>query len=228
MRSSDRRRNPARRALLSATIALGFVALVAYLTDGFGLLGRSRTTAPEAPWLTRSGNKILVPEGSPLRDRLTVAPAGKKPVNAKLVLPGVVEADPARTASVLPPLGGRILELKVSLGDRVEKDQVLAIIDSPDLAQAFGDDDKAKATLEMTDRNLKRQEALVKARGASERDLEQARNDYAQAAAEYRRSQARLQAIGAAGEAQRGQRVRASDSPASAAGRMREMTMSKR
>jgi len=207
MRSSDRRRNPARSALLFATIAFGFVALAAYLTDGFGLLGRSRATAPEQPWLTRSGNKILVPEGSPLRGRLTVASAAKEPITAKLVLPGVVEADPARTASVLPPLGGRILELKVSLGDRVEKDQVLAIIDSPDLAQAFGDDDKAKATLEMTDRNLKRQEALVKARGASERDLEQAKNDYAQASAEYRRSQARLQAIGAAGEAQRGQRL---------------------
>ena len=213
MRSSERRRDPARSALLFATIGLGFVVLAAYLTDGFGLLGRSRSTAPAQPWLTRSGNKILIPEGSPLRDRLTVAPALSEPVNSKLVLPGMVEADPARTASVLPPLGGRILELKVSLGDRVEKNQVLAIIDSPDLAQAFGDDDKAKAALEMTDRNLKRQEALVKARGASERDLEQAKNDYAQAAAEYRRSQARLQAIGAASEAQRGQRLLAVKAP---------------
>ena len=213
LRSSDRRRVLARSALLFAIIGFGFVALAAYLTDGFGLLGRSRTTTLEQPWSIREGSKILVPEGSPLRGRLTIAPAASEPVNPKLVVPGVVEADPARTASVLPPLGGRILELKVSLGDRIDKGQLLAIIDSPDLAQAFGDDDKAKAAFEMADKNLKRQEALVKARGASERDLDQARNDHAQAAAEYRRTQARLQAIGAAGEAQRGQRLLAVKAP---------------
>jgi membrane fusion protein, heavy metal efflux system len=65
----------------------------------------------------------------------------------------------------------------------------------------------------MTDKNLKRQEALVKARGASERDLDQAKNDYAQAASEYRRTQARLQVIGAAGGAQRGQRLLAVKAP---------------
>jgi cobalt-zinc-cadmium efflux system membrane fusion protein len=213
LRSSDRRRVLARSALLFAIIGFGFVALAAYLTDGFGLLGRSRTTTLEQPWSIREGSKILVPEGSPLRGRLTIAPAASEPVNPKLVVPGVVEADPARTASVLPPLGGRILELKVSLGDRIDKGQLLAIIDSPDLAQAFGDDDKAKAAFEMADKNLKRQEALVKARGASERDLDQARNDHAQAAAEYRRTQARLQAIGAAGEARRGQRLLAVKAP---------------
>jgi hypothetical protein len=51
------------------TMGLGFAALAAYLTHGFGLLGSPNTAAPEQPWLVHSGDKIIVPEGSPLRDR---------------------------------------------------------------------------------------------------------------------------------------------------------------
>jgi cobalt-zinc-cadmium efflux system membrane fusion protein len=87
--------------------------------------------------------KITVPEGSSLRQQPTVMPAAAQAVEGKLVLPGVVESDPARTAVVLTPLGGRVRELKVALGDRVSAGQVVAVIDSPDLAQAYDDDDKA-------------------------------------------------------------------------------------
>jgi cobalt-zinc-cadmium efflux system membrane fusion protein len=192
-----------RSVIVFAAVGLGFAALAAYLTNGFGFLERSKTAAPEQPWSVRSGDKILVPDGSPLRDRLAVAPAASEPINPKLVFPGVVEADPARTASVLAPLGGRLLELKVSLGDRVAKDQLVAIIDSPDLAQAFDDDEKAKAALELTEKNLRRQQGLFKTNAASEILVEQAVNDHAQATAEYRRTQARLKAIGAASQVQR-------------------------
>src|SRR5579859_122647 len=146
------------RGTLLAVILLAVLGLAAYFTDGFGLLNRPKPEAPSAPALTRQGDKIVVPEGSPLRQRLTVAPAASEPVSAKLALPGIVEADPARTASVLTPLGGRLVELKVALGDRVAKDQVVAIIDSPDLAQAVDDDEKAKDALELAEKTLKRQE----------------------------------------------------------------------
>ena len=104
------------------------------------------------------------------------------------MLPGVVESDPARTAAVLTPLGGRVIALKVALGDRVARGQVLAVIDSPDLGQAYDDDDKAADTAKLTEKNLGRQEAQNKLGVASDRDLDQARSDHAQAAAEYTRT----------------------------------------
>lgn len=207
MQSSHPSAGFARNVVFLLTIGLGFAALAAYLTNGFGWLEQPKTAAAEQPWLVHSGDKIVVPEGSPLRDRLTIATAQSEPINANLALPGLVEADPARTASVLTPLAGRLVELRVSLGDRVTKDQIVAIIDSPDLAQASGDDDKAKAILEMTEKNLKRQQGLFKTHGASEHDLEQATSDHAQAVAEYKRTQARLKIIGATGEVQRGDRL---------------------
>jgi cobalt-zinc-cadmium efflux system membrane fusion protein len=145
----------------------------------------------------RQGDKIVIPESSPLRKRLTVAPAHAEAVSARLVLPAVVESDPARTAAVLTPLGGRVIEIKVALGDRVRQGQVLAVIDSPDLGQAFDDDDKAAAASQLTRKNLTRQEEQVKLGTASTRDLDQARSDDTQASAEYGRTQARLKVLGA-------------------------------
>jgi cobalt-zinc-cadmium efflux system membrane fusion protein len=146
--------------------------------------------------MVRQGNKIVVPEGSPLRDRLTVIAAPAESVSSKLVLPGIVESDPARTAAVLTPLSGRVVELKVALGDRVAKGQVLAIIDSPDLAQAFDDNDKAADTFKLTEKNLERQEEQSKIGVVSDRDLDQARSDHKQADAEYARTQGRLKMLG--------------------------------
>ena len=184
------------RAFLWGGVGLGVLFLAVFLTRGFGLLG-SRGKGAEAPQLmVRRGDKILVPEGSALRNRLSVMPAAAQAVSAKLVLPGVVESDPARTAAVLTPLGGRVIALKVSLGDRVAQGQVLAIVDSPDLGQAYDDYDKAADTVKLTEKNLGRQEAQNKLGTASDRDLDQARSDHAQAVAEYTRTQARLKIVG--------------------------------
>jgi membrane fusion protein, heavy metal efflux system len=187
------------RAFLWGGLALGVLLIVVLLTDGFGLL-RGRRSAPETPLLLHQGDKILVPEHSPLRERLSVMPAAARSGSGRLVLPAMVESDPARTASVLTPLAGRVRELKVSLGDRVAVGQVLAVLDSPDLAQAYDDDDKAADSLRLTTRNLERQEGQHQIGAASERDLDQARSDHNQAVAEYARTQARLRAVGAAAE----------------------------
>jgi cobalt-zinc-cadmium efflux system membrane fusion protein len=97
---------------------------------------------------------------------------------------------------VLTPLAGRLLDLKVALGDRVEAGQVLAVVDSPDLAQAYDDNDKAADALDLTTKSLRRQEDQVRLGTASSRDLDQARSDRAQAEAEFVRTQARLKAVG--------------------------------
>jgi membrane fusion protein, heavy metal efflux system len=190
------------RAFLWGGLALGVLLLVALLTHGFGLLGSGGNSGEQQTSMVRRGNQIIVPEGSMLRQRLTVLPAPAKPVSAKLVLPGIVESDPARTALVLPPLGGRVLELKVALGERVVHGQALAVIDSPDLAQAFDDNDKAADAFKLADKTLMRQVEQSKIGTVSEQDLDQARSNYRQAEAEYERTRARLRTLGASADAQ--------------------------
>jgi membrane fusion protein, heavy metal efflux system len=185
------------RLFLWGGVIFGVLFLTVLLTRGFGLLGVPEKGGEAPELMVRQGNKILVPEGSALRSRLSVVPAEAQAVSGKLVLPGIVESDPARTAAVLTPLGGRVIALKVALGDRVARGQVLAVIDSPDLGQAYADDDKAADTVKLTDKNLGRQEAQNKLGVASDRDLDQARSDHTQAVAEYTRTQARLKMLGA-------------------------------
>jgi cobalt-zinc-cadmium efflux system membrane fusion protein len=203
------------RAFLWAGIGLGALFLLLFVTHGFGLLGGPGKGTAEPAAVVRQGDKIIVPEGSALRGRLSVMPAAAQAVSAKLVLPGIVESDPARTAAVLTPLSGRVAALKVGLGDRVARGQVLVVIDSPDLEQAYDDDAKAADTVRLTEKNLERQEAQNKLGVASDRDLDQARSDHTQAAAEYTRTQARLQTLGASAGARPGSRLLTVTAPVS-------------
>jgi len=119
-----------------------------------------------------------------------------KEVSHRLVLPAVVEADPGRTVKVLPPLAGRVVSLKVQLGERIMQGQELAVIDSGDLAQAYSDDQKARTLLGLTKQIFDRQFVLEKAGGAAIKDREQAQSDYAQAQFEFDRAETRLRSLG--------------------------------
>src|SRR5579864_431677 len=192
--------SPRGRAFFWGGIGAGLLLVVLLLTQGFGLWG-SRGAPPETPALTHQGERILVPESSALRQKLLIEPAPADERAALIQAPGIVEADPARTVNVLPPGAGRVRELKVALGDRVQRGQVLASIDSPDVAQAYSDYDKAMAAAALAAKNLRYQEEQVRIGAAAQRDLESARNDNQQAAAEYERSRVRLRAMGAAEDA---------------------------
>ena len=157
--------------------------------------------------MVRQGQRIFIPENSPLRQRLTVMPAPTQLQSGTITAPGIVESDPARTVAVLPAGGGRVQALKIALGDRVQRDQVLAVIDSPDVALAYDDNDKAASLARLAARNLQRTEEQFKIGAVAQRDLDQARNDDAQAVAEYGRTRARLRAMGAAEDARGGARL---------------------
>jgi len=163
-----------------------------------GVTSRQPVTAlqHESPMLIREGARISVPEGSPLRGKLVVGAVEEREIQRKLVLPSVVEADPARTVKVLPPVAGRVIDLKVQLGERVVQGQELAVIDSGDLALAYADIEKAKSVRTLTKSALDRQLSLEKAGGTAIKDREQAQSDYNQAIAELDRAETRLRAIG--------------------------------
>jgi membrane fusion protein, heavy metal efflux system len=163
--------------------------------------------------LVRDGGKIFVPEGSPLRQRLVVHPVDVRLVTERLVLPAVVEADPARTAKVLPALPGRIAEVHVALGDHVRQGQVLAVIDSADLAQALNDAEKARSALSLAKKALDRQRALTAARAGAIKDQEAAEDAFTVAQAESKRAEARLKEIGATDEPRGGSRLLTVRSP---------------
>ena len=182
-------------------LALGLFGLGALGLSGWGLLRlhakEAETPSEASATLRHEGERLVVPEKSPLRRTLAVAPIADETVAAPFTLPAVVEADPARLVKILAPLTGRIVSLNKQLGDAVKAGDVLFTIDSADLAQASADAAKAHAALALARRNLERQRELDKSEIASKRDLEQAQSDYEQAASEAARVDARLAQLGA-------------------------------
>ena len=81
------------------------------------------TGAQDVPQLVREGPRLVIPDGSPLRAKLTIDAVSQKEVQQNLVLPAVVEADPARIVRVLPPLAGRARR------ESLESRQIIAISD---------------------------------------------------------------------------------------------------
>src|SRR5215470_861038 len=148
------------------------------------------------PQFVHEGQQIIVPDGSPLRGKLTIDAVALREVQRNFVLPAVVEADPARLVRVLPPLAGRITQLKVQLGEQVERGQPLVVLDSPDLVTAYADYERAKVLLELAVQNRDRLRGLAKIGGAATKDLQQAETDYITAEVEKQRAEVRLRQIG--------------------------------
>jgi membrane fusion protein, heavy metal efflux system len=173
-----------------------------------------RTEPAAQPPFSRVGSRIVVPPGSLLRSQLVVEGAAMKEVARELVLPAVVEADPARTVNVMPPVTG-VVDLMAQLGGRVVKGEQLAVIDSSDLAQAISDEEKARSALKLTKQTLDRLLILEKNSAIAVRDREQAQSDYAQAQSELERTDARLRAIGAPMDQKANSRLLSVKSPVS-------------
>jgi cobalt-zinc-cadmium efflux system membrane fusion protein len=157
------------------------------------------STEADGP-IIRRGGAIIVPEGSPYRSRIVVGAVRQKSISRSREVIGIVEPDPARTIKILSPVAGRVNELGLEVGDSVKKGQRLATIDSSDLAQVLADAEKVRATAKLTKSALDRAVGLNKAGGLALKELEQAQNDYHQAASELRRVEARLGAIGESGQ----------------------------
>jgi cobalt-zinc-cadmium efflux system membrane fusion protein len=161
-----------------------------------GCSEKSSSGAPAAPMQVDVKGQIQVPADSPLRSRLKLQQLSARQQPQWLDAPAVVQADPASTVSVLPPAAGRVVSLKVGLGESVHRGQLLLEIASGDAAQASSDAAKARAALELADAALARAKTVLAAGGAAGKDLQSAQNDDAQARAEWQRAQGRLAALG--------------------------------
>jgi len=78
---------------VAAVLIAGAVSLVAYRVVLAPSHYRGGELVQKAAPVLREGDRIVVPEGSPVRDALAVAPVAPKDIRRDLVLPAVVEAD---------------------------------------------------------------------------------------------------------------------------------------
>lgn len=148
------------------------------------------------PLLIRENNQITIPAGSPLRSQMQVQTVQRTNTPHTVVLPGIVEGNQVGNLDILPPVSGHLIQLKVALGEEVSKDQVLAVIESAGLAQAYSDKVKAQSALKQAQEAVNRAQKVNRAGANAIKDIEQLQNNFTQAQAELQRAQVALASIG--------------------------------
>ena len=102
------------------------------------------------------------------------AKAEARSLPTQITANGTVSPDVSRTIHVTSLGGGRVVDLKVKLGDNVQKGQTLLVISSPDLAAAMSDYQKFKADEVLSHKALDRAQMLYD-RGAIARKISKLR-----------------------------------------------------
>ena len=104
-------------------------------------------------------------------------------IEDELHLSGEVSFNENTVVKVFPNSSGQITEVKVSLGDKVSRGQVLAVIKSADVAGNYTDLTSANADVNITKRAMDNAESLYKNGISSQREYEEARQNYEKALA---------------------------------------------
>lgn len=107
-------------------------------------------------------------------------------------LAGKITYNESATSRVSSPVAGRVVTSPVALGSFVKPGAILLELDSPEVADAEADYDKAQADLSLASHAYNREKELYAGKAVSRKDLEQAQDDFNDASSEVRRAQEHL------------------------------------
>jgi len=125
------------------------------------------------------------------------AKAETRALPTELTANGTVTPDVNRTIHVTSLGGGRVVDLKVKLGDSVKKGQTLLVISSFDLAAAMSDYQKALADEVLARKALERAQLLYDKGAIAAKDLETAQDGEDKARVDVSTAEQHVRVLGA-------------------------------
>ena len=181
----------ASRAVIAATaLAVGFAA--ASLLPG---RGRQEAKAPTAPAVVSEGT-LKLDDGQIKTAGIEVTAAASGTIARRIAVPGTIVPSSDRVARVAVKLSATVLELRKKPGDMVSKGEVLAILESREVADAKSDYLAARLTSELDQELFERDRILWDKRVASEQQFLRSRNLAAQARMRLDTARQKLFALG--------------------------------
>lgn len=131
---------------------------------------------------------------------IEVAEAGPGNLELTITLPGEVHLNADKVAHIVPRVSGMVREVRKNLGDGVTPGEVIAILDSRELADAKAADLAASSRHELAKGNVERIEKLFEKKIAPEEELLKARQVLAETKIDHRTAEAKLHALGLTSE----------------------------
>jgi len=117
-------------------------------------------------------------------------------INDWLAAPGEIEINHDRMAHIAPRVGGVVSEVHAHLGDVVQAGQVLAVIESRDLADAKARYLSAQQILELAQTSFQREKTLYEQKVSSEQEYLSAKQALAEAQIQWRSARHKMLTFG--------------------------------
>jgi cobalt-zinc-cadmium efflux system membrane fusion protein len=180
------------RAALHTRCLMGATAMLAAIFLASVGCSRETKAAPTRSEVTRDPNFFQTdhPELFP------VTRVETRQLPTILTANAAVTPDVSRTIHVTSLGSGRVVDLRVRLGDHVTKGQTLLVISSPDLAAAFSDYQKAIADERVSKKALDRAQLLFDKGAIAAKDLEVAQNAEEKAQVDVKTAEQHVRVLG--------------------------------
>jgi len=189
------------RARIGVSASVAAIAIACALMMGAPLLVAADVkTADVAPTATqKSADSVRVTTEQ--MQHLSIVPVETDQFRVQKPAIGQIAFNEDMSTLVLTPFSGRVTRLIAKVGDDVKRGDPLFEIDSPEVVQAQTDLiaalhglEKSKSQLALAKRVLDRQTSLLADKATAQREVDQARNDYAVAESDLATSQGTLMA----------------------------------
>lgn len=128
--------------------------------------------------------------------KIDISPVGPGVLGLHIVVPGTVQPDPDRVARIAGRVVGTVAELRKRLGDTVEKGEIVAVLDSREVAEAKSEYYAARTNLELQQTLFEREKALWDKKIAPENQFLRSRNTFIEAQLRVQLAIQKLQALG--------------------------------
>lgn len=157
----------------------------------------TRDGGPQYEWKYSSyEGRTEIPEEEVKGAAITIERVEPRIMKSVVELTGEIALNADRTAHVVPRLAGVVSDVRKNLGDRVSRGEVLAVIDSGELAAAKQALVQAASELALASSVAEREETLFRKRISPEEDYLMARQRLEGARITHRASAQRLSALG--------------------------------
>jgi cobalt-zinc-cadmium efflux system membrane fusion protein len=142
------------------------------------------------------GTQVLLTDRQAHLAGIQTRPAAFGPIRVELELPGEISVNQDRLAQVTSRVSGVVKEVHRNLGDMVAAGEVVAVVESRELADAKLDCLAAQTSVCVAEADFQRQEQLWWQRASTEQEYRAARQAVAQEQFRLRCSQQKLEALG--------------------------------
>ena len=176
--------------------AVNLAALFLLTLAGAACSGAAPDPPSSRPAVVTSPDSALIEMPHP--ERFPLVEAKSREASDELHLNGVAAPDVNRSVPVVSLGGGRVVAIRVRLGDDVKQGQVLVRIESPDLAAALADYQKFRADVVLARKQLERSDSLYAHGVIALKDLDAARNSAAKAEIDLKTGADRVHVLGGA------------------------------